>query len=1460
MANKITLVLEVDDKGSFTIATKEAKKTAKAVDGVTKSTKRLNRETSHHNKQQKGVAGATSNSTKAFSKMTTGMTGGLVPAYAVLAANIFAITAAFGALSRAAQFDILRKGLEFTGNAAGVNLGKVASGLRDITGAAVSAREAMSTVALGVSAGFDTKQLEGLTKVAKGASLALGRDMEDALSRLARGAAKLEPEILDELGIMVRLDDATETYAATIGKTADQLSQFERRQAFVNAIITQGELKFGALAEAIDASPYDQLSSAFKDIAQAGLELTNNVLGPIIRLLSEHPTALLGVLVLFGSTIVKAMIPSLGDMANRAKDAAKATLAMNKVHIQSVTSLTGVSKGVQVYQKKLAAGTAVAEDHTRATKAAGMSYVRNKADLDRLQESGGRFNKTWVRKRLLVANSTKTLNALTISTFRSTLAMTAQNEIQGLNLIQNGRTIAGWRILNATMKEQILIMNAGAIAAKGWGKANVFLTGTSKILGTALKGVGATIATWLPWIGLIVIGFSLLKDLILPLFVTETEAVTAALKEATEHTEQFAKTNKQLGDLLKRDTTTGISAYEATLSAMAGELQAGADNFTDVLDQLDIDMNTKLRAIAQKQAALQSVLASGDGGLAASALAKRLAKEEASAKKVDPDTLKQTVGLAEKQLSSLLIKIEKITKAGLTSASGIKSLQDQADTLATALENVSKKTVVNVEDLDELKIAYHGAADGASSLKAAMDGIGDIINDVQALFVTLDKPTGPFASRIELLDRMQKSLEDNSTVEAVNKMEAAFKKFGTSFEEFDGFVNTITLLNTELQRTKVVLSQAKASAASLKAAGGFLDQIEAEKTLQAAILDRQAILNRVLNEVALGDQERVNRQTELNVLQKLHADSIKKETTIILRNNVALAKREVEAVGRAKELLGIRKQIVAEIHKQAGLMERLAKLRAETRGAGTIEQGKQIQLEIQAASLKIEAAKTALDFTKRSVALELDLLRAKHQLMAAQFALSDNETTIQEQRVLDATQKIMELQGVLLQDRVATAKLELQVAKEQRNVIASNASVATGDTGSFTDTAMARDAGVRAIANAQKAADEKLAAAKQAVFDAKSLAALSNEETDRAAIKVAEDARDAAFAAAGAIRTLPQAFAEADMIGKVAILRSGWNDMIEDFKKMGPDGEVAFAIADGAMAITESFAKAFEAIEDGGSKVIAVLSVMSSVVSTISSIQQAQSKSAIAGIDAEIAAEKKRDGKSAQSLAKLSALENRKEKEKRKAFEQNKKMMMANAVINTAAGITMALATLPPPYSYVMAGITAVMGAAQLALISGTSYQGGGSASASGPTSVSVGERSNSVDVSKSRSPSGELGFFRGDSGTGTGATNFIPTGPGGFAGRATGGNVAFPVGEQGPELFIPERPGTVIPADEVANATGGAPLNVSFQISTIDSQGMEDALSKQRGNIIKMIREAANDHGQFFLEEVSTFDDEARL
>jgi hypothetical protein len=106
---------------------------------------------------------------------------------------------------------------------------------------------------------------------------------------------------------------------------------------------------------------------------------------------------------------------------------------------------------------------------------------------------------------------------------------------------------------------------------------------------------------------------------------------------------------------------------------------------------------------------------------------------------------------------------------------------------------------------------------------------------------------------------------------------------------------------------------------------------------------------------------------------------------------------------------------------------------------------------------------------------------------------------------------------------------------------------------------------------------------------------------------------------------------------------------------------------------------------------------------------------------------------------------------------------------------------------------------------------------------------------------------MRGDQGIG-GPENFRSA----FYGarhRAAGGNTGYVVGEQGPELFMPDRPGTIVSSDDAESI--GAGTNVTFSINAIDAAGVEDVLAAQQGNIIGMIREAANSYGEDFLEDL---------
>ncbi|CAB4134525.1 hypothetical protein UFOVP273_144 [uncultured Caudovirales phage] len=260
-----------------------------------------------------------------FAQQAQGL-GGLVHLYATFAANVFAVSTAFDALSKAMDTANLVQGLEQLGAASGKSLTSVARGLVVATDGAISLRDAMEATAKASAAGLASSQIEKLGEVARKASLALGRDMSDSFTRLSTGISKMQPELIDELGLYTKINPAVEKYAASVGRSVTSLSDFERRQAFANAVLQEGLDKFKDIN--VDSSPYAKLSASITNLTQTGLTLVNTVLTPVVDLLSKSPTALTGVMVYLGSVLLKQAIPVITQFQKISADAAEKSKAL----------------------------------------------------------------------------------------------------------------------------------------------------------------------------------------------------------------------------------------------------------------------------------------------------------------------------------------------------------------------------------------------------------------------------------------------------------------------------------------------------------------------------------------------------------------------------------------------------------------------------------------------------------------------------------------------------------------------------------------------------------------------------------------------------------------------------------------------------------------------------------------------------------------------------------------------------------------------------------------------------------------------------------------------------------------------------------------------------------------------------------------------------------------------------
>jgi len=321
----------------------------------------------------RGTTGQTGASGRDFANQARGLDG-LVRLYATYAANLFAVSAGFRALSDAMDTTNMIQGMNQLGAQSGLALGTLAKSFAATTDGAISMREAMEATVKGTTAGLSGKQLMQLGTVANSASKALGVNMSDAVSRLTRGITKLEPELLDELGIFTKVGKATEDYARSIGKTEAQLTDFEKRQAFANAVLKEGNDKFGAIN--LQANPYDKLTASLKDLAQNGLEKVNKLLVPLISGLASSPTALTAAIAYLGATIVKQALPAIGQYKEALKQGAE-------------QAQTGSLQRAQMAKDAYEASKSKKESELdKAAEAAKQAKITAAGDLAAVRDSG----------------------------------------------------------------------------------------------------------------------------------------------------------------------------------------------------------------------------------------------------------------------------------------------------------------------------------------------------------------------------------------------------------------------------------------------------------------------------------------------------------------------------------------------------------------------------------------------------------------------------------------------------------------------------------------------------------------------------------------------------------------------------------------------------------------------------------------------------------------------------------------------------------------------------------------------------------------------------------------------------------------------------------------------------------------------------------------------------------------
>lgn len=159
--------------------------------------------------------------------------------------------ATFSLIQRAQDVEALRKSFDSLSRSIGAVSDDFLQRLRVATRGAVSDLQLMratnSAILLGVA-----QSAEGfaeLASVARRLGSAVGRTTTQALEDLSVGIGRQSRLILDNLGLIVSVEKANRLYAQQLGKTANELTDSERRQAFFNATMEAAREKIASLGD-----------------------------------------------------------------------------------------------------------------------------------------------------------------------------------------------------------------------------------------------------------------------------------------------------------------------------------------------------------------------------------------------------------------------------------------------------------------------------------------------------------------------------------------------------------------------------------------------------------------------------------------------------------------------------------------------------------------------------------------------------------------------------------------------------------------------------------------------------------------------------------------------------------------------------------------------------------------------------------------------------------------------------------------------------------------------------------------------------------------------------------------------------------------------------------------------------------------------------------------------------------
>lgn len=138
------------------------------------------------------------------------------------------------------KFDQVKNAFTNLAAQQGKDANKMLANMRELSHGTVSDLKLMQQANQALLLGLPVERFGEMLTIARSASKATGESMDFMLNSIVTGLGRGSKLMLDNLGIVFKIEDANKEYAKALGKTVGELTEAEQKQAFMNKALAVG--------------------------------------------------------------------------------------------------------------------------------------------------------------------------------------------------------------------------------------------------------------------------------------------------------------------------------------------------------------------------------------------------------------------------------------------------------------------------------------------------------------------------------------------------------------------------------------------------------------------------------------------------------------------------------------------------------------------------------------------------------------------------------------------------------------------------------------------------------------------------------------------------------------------------------------------------------------------------------------------------------------------------------------------------------------------------------------------------------------------------------------------------------------------------------------------------------------------------------------------------------------------